>query len=114
MDKWYDNLKKSALTPPAYIFGPVWGVLYTLMMISLIIYLKSKYTIKGIALFGTQLAVNLIWPYLFFNQKRVCISLLNIFLMSILMACHKYKSIRKINRLKPKNILILKECMNSY
>jgi tryptophan-rich sensory protein len=82
---WYDNLKKSPFTPPAYVFGPVWATLYTLMLISLIIYLKSKYSVRGLALFGTQLAVNLIWPYLFFTKKMVCISLLNVFLLSLLL-----------------------------
>jgi translocator protein len=85
MTKWYDNLKKSSLTPSAYIFGPVWTVLYILMAVSLIIYLNSKYTTKGLILFGTQLAFNLAWPYLFFGKRLVCVSMINIFIMSILL-----------------------------
>jgi tryptophan-rich sensory protein len=85
MTKWYDNLKKSSLTPPAWVFGPVWVVLYMLMTISLIVYLNSKYTTKGLILFGTQLAINLAWPYLFFGKKLICFSLINIFIMSILL-----------------------------
>jgi len=54
------------------------------MMISLILYLNSKYTIKGLFLFGAQLIVNLVWPYLFFTKKLLCISLFNIFIMSVL------------------------------
>ena len=85
MNKWYENLKKSALTPPAYVFGPIWAILYILMAISLIVYVNSRYTIRGLILFTAQFAVNLIWPYLFFTKKLVCVSLLNVFVMSILL-----------------------------
>ena len=84
MNKWYDNLKKSSLTPPAYVFGPVWASLYTLMAISLLVYLNSSYTTKGLLLFGSQLVINLIWPGLFFGQRLICGSLLNVVVMNIL------------------------------
>lgn len=84
MNKWYENLKKSALTPPAYIFGPVWASLYTLMTVSLIIYLNSNYTTKGLILFGAQLIINLMWSGLFFGQRLICGSLLNVIVMNVL------------------------------
>lgn len=81
---WYKNLKKSSLTPPAFIFGPIWGVLYTLMGISLLLYLKSNYTTYGLILFTAQLLINLIWPTLFFGKRLICGSLLNVIIMNIL------------------------------
>lgn len=84
MNKWYENLKKSSLTPPAYIFGPVWGLLYTLMGISLVVYLNSSYTKTGLILFGSQLVINLMWSGLFFGQRLICGSLLNVVAMNIL------------------------------
>jgi benzodiazapine receptor len=84
MNKWYENLKKSSLTPPAYIFGPVWASLYTLMAISLIIYLNSNYTTKGLILFGVQLGINLMWSGLFFGKRLICGSLINVLIMNIL------------------------------
>jgi benzodiazapine receptor len=84
MNKWYDNLKKSSLTPPPWVFGPIWGILYTLMTISLVVYLNSSYTTKGLILFGAQLAINLFWPKLFFDQRLICGSLLNVIVMNAL------------------------------
>ena len=84
MNDWYKNLKKSVLTPPAYVFGPIWDTLYLLMTISLIIYLNAGYTTRGLILFGAQLAINLMWSGLFFGQRLICGSLLNVIVMNIL------------------------------
>uniref|UniRef100_A0A6C0DUE3 Tryptophan-rich sensory protein n=1 Tax=viral metagenome TaxID=1070528 RepID=A0A6C0DUE3_9ZZZZ len=84
MNDWYKNLKKSVLTPPAYVFGPIWATLYLLMTISLIIYLNAGYTTRGLILFGSQLAINLMWSRLFFGQRLICGSLLNEIIMNIL------------------------------
>lgn len=84
MNEWYKKLKKSSLTPPAFMFGPVWTILYILITISFIIYLNSNYTTKGLILFGTQLLINLLWPQLFFGKRLICGSLLNVIFMNIL------------------------------
>lgn len=85
MKQWYDNLKKSTLTPPAWVFGPVWTLLYILMVASFIIYLNSaSYTTKGILLFTAQLVINLLWSPLFFGKRLICVSLLNVILMNAL------------------------------
>ena len=84
MNKWYENLKKSSLTPPSYVFGPVWASLYTLMSISLLVYINSKYTTRGLILFGAQLVINLMWSGLFFGKRLICGSLLNVLIMNIL------------------------------
>ena len=31
MNEWYDSLKKSSLTPPDYVFGIVWPILYLMI-----------------------------------------------------------------------------------
>ncbi len=84
MNEWYKTLKKSSLTPPAWIFGPVWSLLYTLIAISLLVYLNSNYTTKGMLLFGAQLIINLMWSELFFSKRLLCGALLNVVVMNIL------------------------------
>ena len=34
MNKWYTNLKKAPWSPPSYIFGIVWPILYAMMAVS--------------------------------------------------------------------------------
>ena len=94
MNKWYDNLKKSSLTPPAWVFGPVWSTLYTLMAISLLVYLNSKYTTLGLILFGAQLIINIMWSTLFFGKRLICGSLANVLIMNVLVF-FTYKEFRK-------------------
>lgn len=98
MNKWYEDLKKSSLTPPAYIFGPVWASLYILMTISLITYFNSGYTTRGLILFGAQLIINLMWSGLFFGQRLICGSLINVIVMNILVF-FTYLEFRKASRI---------------
>ena len=68
---WYTTLNKPWFTPPDYVFGPVWTVLYILMGISLYLIVIQGWeneTVKtGIILFAAQLGVNLLWSIIFFG-----------------------------------------------
>ena len=70
---WYSTLNKPWFTPPDYVFGPVWTVLYILMGISLYLVIMQGWeneTVKtGIILFAAQLGVNLLWSLLFFGLQ---------------------------------------------
>jgi tryptophan-rich sensory protein len=83
MNTWYDKLKKSPITPPSWVVRTVWSILYSLMIISLIVYLSSNYTRKGLILFFCQLTINLLWAQLFFNRRMICASVVNIVFMNI-------------------------------
>jgi tryptophan-rich sensory protein len=67
---WYATLNKPWFTPPNYVFGPVWTVLYLLMGISLYLVISAGWEKKnkdGVLVFGAQLAANLLWSFLFFG-----------------------------------------------
>jgi tryptophan-rich sensory protein len=68
---WYATLNKPWFTPPNYVFGPVWTVLYILMGVSLYLVVSSGWEKKpvrtGVILFGAQLGANLLWSVLFFG-----------------------------------------------
>lgn len=85
---WYKTLNKSALTPPDWIFGPVWTILYILMFISLWIVIKDgEYLSKipQIVLFFIQLGLNLLWPQLFFAKHNITMSFIDIVLLVIVL-----------------------------
>jgi len=76
---WYTELSKPWFTPPNYVFGPVWTVLYILMGISLYLVIIQGWeneTVKtGIILFAAQLGANLLWSILFFGLHSPLASL---------------------------------------
>ena len=75
-DIWYQNLIKSPLNPPGYVFGIVWPILYLLMSISAF---RTFNETKN--LFLIQLLFNAIWSWLFFAFQMPFIALLNIWLL---------------------------------
>jgi benzodiazapine receptor len=84
IDSWYQNLNKSSLTPPGYVFGIAWTILYILMSISVwIIWNKEKKISFPIQLYIIQLILNFAWSPLFF--KYHCINESLFLLLSIWM-----------------------------
>ncbi|MBE6940665.1 MAG: tryptophan-rich sensory protein [Ruminococcaceae bacterium] len=69
----YDTaVVKPALTPPGWVFGVVWPILYALMGISAArIWLSKDSTAKskGLNLYVAQLIVNFFWSLIFFNAQ---------------------------------------------
>ena len=84
---WYNALNQPLLKPPAWLFAPVWTILYISMGIALFLYAR-KFTIKskawGYVLFFTQLLVNLAWTPAFFWIKNIGLALALIILLDIL------------------------------
>jgi tryptophan-rich sensory protein len=81
---WYNDLKKSPLTPPSPVFRTAWPLLYTLLGLSLILFLERDGSSLGLILFAIHLALNLAWTPIFFTHKRICLSLIIIVLMAII------------------------------
>jgi len=75
-DSWYQDLVKSDLNPPGYIFGIVWPILYFLMAITAY---RTINIIKNFFYF--QLFLNAIWSWLFFSFHWPLISLFDIWLL---------------------------------
>ena len=68
---WYAELVKPAWTPPNWIFGPVWTVLYVLIALSawLVWRARPRFGLP-LALWFAQLGLNGIWSWLFFGLER--------------------------------------------
>ncbi|HEX3469667.1 MAG TPA: TspO/MBR family protein [Silvibacterium sp.] len=78
---WYTGLVKPPLTPPNQAFGPVWTVLYALMAIAAWIVWKTRPSTcrrRGLRLFCVQLALNLLWTWIFFARHQIGTALANI------------------------------------
>jgi translocator protein len=66
---FYMGLMRPAWAPPAWLFGPVWTLLYFLMAIAAwLVWRAQGWRGAGLALglFVVQLGANALWTYLFF------------------------------------------------
>lgn len=91
---YYQGLDKPSWTPPSWLFGPVWTVLYGLMGIAAwIVWKQVDVASRTIALtlFGIQLVLNGLWSWLFFAWQKpllgfaeICILDLSVFLTMLL------------------------------
>ena len=67
---WYDTLSMSSLTPPEMVFPIVWFWLFLMMSIGAFL-VWNKVSPRY---FVAQLAMNLLWTFLFFGQREVVAS----------------------------------------
>ena len=74
VETWYPTLIKPSFNPPAWIFGPVWTVLYILMGVAAFLVWRQGLEADGVkralALFLVQLGLNGLWSILFFGLQR--------------------------------------------
>lgn len=99
-DNWYNNLNKSSLTPPNYVFSIVWPVLYTLLGISFIFTYTNR-RCKGLCMplkfFIIQLVLNLFWTTVFFKFKYILVSFIMILLI-IILTYYTYVLMKKVSK----------------
>lgn len=96
-DEWYKKLNKSSLTPPGYVFGLVWTILYILLFIFFILSLRELPKSKlALAYFLVQLVLNLLWTYVFFSKRLVKTAFAMIAII-IVLSCLCLYEIAKVN-----------------
>jgi translocator protein len=82
---WFAGLSKPWFSPPNWVFGPVWTILYILMGISLWLVIRNgweeKHIRKAMALFGLQLGANFLWSLLFFGLQSPLGGLIDILVL---------------------------------
>jgi translocator protein len=102
---WYPTLLKASWSPPGWIFGPVWTLLYILIAIAgWLIYLKppSKMRSKALSIYWTQLGINGLWSFLFFYLQSPLLGLLDILILLALIGWQ----LNLLRRLCPMGFLI--------
>ena len=82
--EWYASLNRPSFSPPNWVFGPVWTVLYILLGISLFLIWKlesGKERNLAIFVFLLQLLLNFGWSFIFFYFKMIGFALFEIILL---------------------------------
>lgn len=85
---WYDELIKPALTPPGWIFTPVWLTLYLMIAIAGWLAWKKVRSISSpvMILWGAQLVFNALWSWIFFGLERPGLAFADIMILLVLIA----------------------------
>ncbi len=81
---WFAALDKPWFSPPNWIFGPVWTLLYTLMGIAaFLIYRQRKHpqAKQAMVAYSVQLTLNAAWSIIFFGSHAIGLALVEIIAM---------------------------------
>jgi tryptophan-rich sensory protein len=67
---WYPALNKPPWTPPNWLFGPVWTLLYGMMAVAGWLAWRDERTKTTTLVFLLQLLLNGAWSWIFFAARR--------------------------------------------
>ena len=97
-EPWYSQLVLSPLSPPAWVFGPVWTTLYILMSIAVWRVWQFSFDRKILFIYYIHLFFNACWSVIFFGLHNILLALINLslILFFIIFLMYLYKSIDKL------------------
>ncbi|MBV8522436.1 MAG: tryptophan-rich sensory protein [Acetobacteraceae bacterium] len=78
---WYATLAAPPGTPPAWIFAPVWAVLYLLIGVAGWLVWRRSGAARPVRLWGWQLLFNALWTPAFFGLHSPSLALIDILLL---------------------------------
>lgn len=99
---WYGGLEQPPGTPPNWVFGPVWLLLYAMMgaAFALVWHRASPGRAKrvGMGWFGWQLALNVAWTPVFFGMHRMLAALVVIIALwfAIVITMRSFRSLDRL------------------
>lgn len=80
---WYADLDKPAWTPPDWLFGPVWSLLYLLIAVAGWLVWRSKGLGFALFLWFLQLGLNAGWSYFMFGENRIDRAMIDLSLLAL-------------------------------
>jgi tryptophan-rich sensory protein len=86
---FYGQLTRPPWAPPAWLFGPVWTVLYVMMAVAAWLVWRERGFAgarAALSLYGAQLVANALWSWLFFAWRLGALALGEIVLLWLLVA----------------------------
>ncbi len=98
-NRWYAQLSKPSITPPGWVFGVAWTILYALMGLALAMILDARRAAgrsRALGLFATQLILNLAWSPIFFrwHMAHFAVFLMVMILVAAIATCVTFGQIR--------------------
>ena len=87
IDSWYAGLEKPLLSPPNWVFGPVWTSLYLLMGIAAYLVWRQvakKEAKTALIYYCLQLVANFWWSVIFFAGQNIAAAMFEIVVLWLL------------------------------
>jgi tryptophan-rich sensory protein len=86
---WYAGLNKPGFTPPNWVFGPVWSLLYAMMVLAFwrILLRRARWTAPGwriVGVFLVQMALNAFWSVAFFGMHNPLLGLVVVIALELM------------------------------
>jgi benzodiazapine receptor len=78
---WYAELVKPTFNPPAWLFGPVWTVLYVLIAIAGWRTWRRDRAERAMQLWWAQILLNFLWTPIYFGMHQIGLALVLILLL---------------------------------
>jgi len=104
---WYRPLKKPPWTPPDWVFGPVWNILYATMGTAMWLVWKlgpnRPQVREATGLFAAQLGLNALWSLIFFGLRAPAAALAELIALWAVLAA----TVERFYRLRPAAGLLL-------
>jgi tryptophan-rich sensory protein len=98
---WYALLNKPSFSPPNWLFGPVWTILYVMMGTAMGLFVSTKTKFRkqrASGFFVIQLLLNFLWSVVFFGLRQPLWALGEIVMLWIaIVLC--IQSFWKVNRI---------------
>ena len=101
----YKEMIQPSFAPPGIVFPIAWTILYTLMGVSAYLVSSSRSTInacgEALSVYYIQLAINLLWSFIFFSLKAYLLGFIWILLLIVLVVCmiKRFYEISKVSGL---------------
>jgi len=98
---WYASLNKPSWNPPAWVFGPVWTVLYTMMAVAAwLVWRHGGWAAqrRPLTLYFVQLALNAAWTPIFFGLKNpgLAFAVILLLLIAIVLTARAFRRTSKV------------------
>ena len=99
--EWYAALVKPSWNPPAWIFGPVWTVLYTVLAVAAwVVWQRGGWAAQRgpLTLYLIQLVLNAAWTPLFFGLQMPGLAFVEILclLAAVLLTARAFHRVRPV------------------